>query len=747
MTSTSKQRLHVLSQQVLVSCSVAAPAGRPDEYPALDAGKHFGVLPDYEHPIHFSKTGLMSEAVTPARTIPDILAAAAKSFPDFCALAVERQGLAAPSPRGPADAPALPWASWKKWTWRQYYEDARRAAKAFQVLGVQKFGSVSIFGFNAPEWVLSAFGVMLCGGKYVGIYLTDTPEQVQYKVCHSASRVIVIDGDVEFQNVSSKIDEMPKLTTIVLWGMKSPGDLKRQDGSICRVITWQDLMALGDTEGSETTLENAVKELRPGHCCAIIYTSGTTGNPKAVMLHHDSVNAQGAMLHQPHMGTLAGFGPDGARILSYLPLSHIAGGLMDIFMPVVFAGLYGKPGTCYFARPYDLKEMTLASRIQFVRPTMFLAVPRVYEKIQARMLAVGATITGLKRKIADWAKSKGLQHTMNLQYGGSGAAPFFHGLADKVILSKAREALGLDQCKIFVTGAAPIATETLQYFGSLGMQIQNTYGMSECGGSTTMTTPSRNKFGSVGHGLTGFETKIFKSGPDGENIETPFSTPGAVATEEQQGEICYRGRHIMMGYMANPDFGEAHIKEIEEKTASAIDKYGWLHSGDKGTIDTDGFLRITGRYKELIIGAGGENIAPVPVEEAVKHACPAIANIMMVGDNRKFNVAVVTLQAEGSTGEFPGSNELAGAALQVNPKVKTIQEAMKDEVWKKYIQAGIEKANNNPTVCLNNAWKIQRFAILPRDFSIQTGELTATLKLRRSVAEETWKEVIDALYY
>merc|ERR1719433_1845080 len=270
--------------------------------------------------------------------------------------------------------------------------------------------------------------------------------------------------------------------------------------------------------------------------------------------------------------------------------------------------------------------------------------------------------------------------------------------------------------------------------------------MSESSGITTMTSPSRNTFGTVGHNLTGLETRIFKTGPDGENVEAPFSQPGKNATEEQQGEICYRGRHIMMGYMANPGFGDQHVQEITEKTRGAIDRYGWLHSGDKGTIDTNGMLRITGRYKELIIGAGGENIAPVPVEENIKLLCPALSNVMMVGDQRKYNVALVTLQAEGSTGEFPGGDDLTGVALSVNPQVKKISQAVNDPIWKQYIQAGIERTNNNPTVCQNNAWKIQRFAIVPRDFSIQTGEFPATLKLRRSVAEEQWIDVIESMF-
>jgi len=353
----------------------------------------------------------------------------------------------------------------------------------------------------------------------------------------------------------------------------------------------------------------------------------------------------------------------------------------------------------------------------------------------------------VKKSLATWAKGKGLQYAKNRQLGGSFAKPALHGIADKLVLSKARDALGLDKCRVFITGAAPIAIETLEYFGQLGMMIQNVYGMSESSGITTMCSPARNKFGTVGHSLPGIEVKCFKSGPNGENVEVPRCAANAkVVPEDQQGEICFRGRHIMMGYMANPSFGPEHVNEIEEKNQAAIDRDGWLHSGDKGCIDTNGMLRITGRYKELIIGAGGENIAPVPVEENIKLLCPALANVMMVGDNRKYNVALVTLQAEGSTGELPGGDDLMGAALQVSPGVTKISQAITDPVWQKYIQAGIDATNNNTTVCQNNAWKVQRFAICPRDFSIQTGEFTATLKLRRSVAEEMWKGLIDPLY-
>jgi long-chain-fatty-acid--CoA ligase ACSBG len=735
----AQSRVRVVANHLLTSCQVAAA-----EVPHYDEGTHFGVLPSYEHAIHAPEVGILSTKNAPPETVSQIFMRAAANFPNSLALTAEKP---VPAVVSPGVAPSLEWKDWTKWTWRQYYQDSRSAAKAFMTFGVEQFGSVSIFGFNAPEWLISAMGAVLCGGKYVGIYSTDTPDQAQFKISHSASAVAVVDGEMEFNAVSAKVDELPGLNAIVVWGMPVGGDLKRADGSICRVLTWSDCLKIGEAEGSDQKLDERIAAQKPGHAMGIIYTSGTTGNPKAVMMHHDGAVAQGVMLSQKEMGLMEAFEDGEGRILSYLPLSHIAGGLMDILAPVYYAGSLKKGCGVYFARPYDLKEMTLALRIQFVRPTLFLAVPRVFEKIQARMMAVGASITGIKKTIATWAKGKGLEHALNQQLGGSKAKPFLHFLADKLILSKAREALGLDKCKVFITGAAPIARETLEYFAALGMIIQNVYGMSESVGVTTVCSAERNVFGTVGHAMPGIEVKCFKTGTNGENTEVPRSKPGAKnVPETEQGELCYRGRHIMMGYMANPAFGEDHVKEMTKKNEDAIDKWGWLHSGDKGTIDSNGMVRITGRYKELIIGAGGENIAPVPVEENIKLLCPALSNVMMVGDNRKYNVALVSLQAEGSTGEFPGTDNLAGPALEVNPKVTKISQAIKDPVWQKYIQAAIEGTNNNSTVCASNAWKVQKFAILPRDFSIETGEFTATLKLKRSVAEEMWHDLIEGLY-
>ncbi len=218
-------------------------------------------------------------------------------------------------------------------------------------------------------------------------------------------------------------------------------------------------------------------------------------------------------------------------------------------------------------------------------------------------------------------------------------------------------------------------------------------------------------------------------------------------TEAEQGEVCFRGRHIMMGYLANPKLGEEHVHEMIKKNKEAIDENGWLHSGDKGAMSAQGMVRITGRFKELIKGAGGENIAPVPIEDEIKKLCPAISNVQMIGDKRKFNVCLVTLKTVGATGELPGTDQLDPVAqASCSSGVKTIQAAQKDKVLIKAIQDAIAATNKNGKVCPSLAAMVQKFTILPIDFSVVTGELTATLKLKRSVAEEKNIAIIDTMY-
>jgi long-chain-fatty-acid--CoA ligase ACSBG len=430
------------------------------------------------------------------------------------------------------------------------------------------------------------------------------------------------------------------------------------------------------------------------------------------------------------------------RGLSYLPLSHVAGMLLDIIAPLYATAETPSWTTMHFARPYDLSKGTVGCRLRAVKPTVFLGVPRVWEKIQAKITKIGQSTTGLKRKIAMWAKDKGEIHAQNCQLGGSGAFPSMYGLASKLVHSKVKAALGLEECKFAFTGAAPIAVETLKFFGRLGLQINEVYGMSECTGATTFSLDSCHIWGSCGFAMPGMEVKVFKVNEDGScGAECPPAPSVSDRDDQYQGEICYRGRHIMMGYMANPALGEEHVQTITRKLNAAIDDEGWLHSGDKGIKTDTGMVKITGRYKELLIGAGGENVAPVPIEDAVKAACPAISNIMMFGDRQPYLAAMVTLKAKGNPGETQGTDELDCEIP--GSDVTTISAAMSDPTTIKYITDCITEGNKEAP---NRNSTIKKFTILPHDFSVEGGELTSTLKLKRSVTMEHFAEVAERTY-
>merc|ERR1712129_6224 len=254
--------------------------------------------------------------------------------------------------------------------------------------------------------------------------------------------------------------------------------------------------------------------------------------------------------------------------------------------------------------------------------------------------------------------------------------------------------------------------------------------------------------GSCGWQMPGCEGEIFKVNDSDFNIKEKCKpAPALNSTEDEyQGEICFRGRCIMMGYLSCKDMGDAHVQEIKKKTEGTIDADGWLHSGDKGLKTIAGMVKITGRFKELIIGEGGENIAPVPIEDSVKAFCAGINEVMMIGDQRKYNVAVITLKAVGANGEVPGTDVLDAGAKNVNTDVTTIPAAMKDKTWIETLTSAIVRTNSDQKIVLNNAFKIQKFTILPQNFSEENGELTPTKKLKRKTVETKYAKLIDLMY-
>jgi len=279
----------------------------------------------------------------------------------------------------------------------------------------------------------------------------------------------------------------------------------------------------------------------------------------------------------------------------------------------------------------------------------------------------------------------------------------------------------LDRVQATFTGAAPTSVATLEFWGSLGIDVIEAYGMSETCGVHTISLPYHNKQGTVGVPLTGCTTWLeHQEGRD---------KPG-------NGEICMRGRHIMMGYMYD-----------EDKTKQSIDENGFVHSGDVGTVIQEfNLLKITGRIKELIITAGGENIAPVPIEDYLKAECESISNVMVIGDRKKYLTALITLKVQQDADTVTFTNDLVGTAKDVDPECVTVAQARDSEKWKAYIQGAIDKYNADGDYCVSNAQKIQYYRILDNDFGVESGELTGTMKLKRPVVAERHAEVIESMY-
>lgn len=588
---------------------------------------------------------------------------------------------------------------WEFISYRKFYDQIRQAARAFIKLGLEPHHGVGIIGFNSPEWFISDLASIFAGGFATGIYTTNNPDACYYVAENAKCNVVVVENDQQLEKFLQIRSRLPHLKAIVQYS----GTPRDRPG----VYSWEQMMAMG-TEDLEDELEKRIKGQAPNKCCTLIYTSGTTGNPKGVMISHDNIIWTAKMIVRAY----------GAKfneevIVTYLPLSHIAGQLIDIYCAILCGG------TVYFAQPDALKG-SLGVTLKEVRPTYFLGVPRVWEKMQEAMMAVAKSNGGMKRSVAAWAKKIGLRGHQAIQNGGS--IPLCFGLADRLVFKKVRLALGLDRCKACMSGAAPIMRDTLEFFFGLNIPIFEVYGMSESSGPHAVAVPQSFYITSVGKEFPGATTLL------------------GDCDKEGNGEICMGGRHVFMGYL-----------NMEDKTREAIDADGWLHSGDIGKKDGRGFLFITGRIKELIITAGGENIPPVLIEDKVKECLPCISNCMLVGDKRKFLTMLLTIKTEVDPDTMEPKDRLTPAAVDwcrsVGSQSKSVSEIVgggrQDVAVFKAIQAGIDAANGKAA---SRAQCIQKWSVLPRDFSVPGGELGPTLKLKRQVVLQEYDKTIESFY-
>jgi long-chain acyl-CoA synthetase len=437
-------------------------------------------------------------------------------------------------------------------------------------------------------------------------------------------------------------------------------------------MTWDEFMAKGDEVEKQAYLDR-VDALEPDALATLIYTSGTTGPPKGVMLSNHNLAWTSNVAIQ-----ITTINSDDCS-LSYLPLSHIAEQMFTLHIPITTgARVYFAEST--EAVPENLKE---------VQPTIFFGVPRIWEKFHAGISAKLKDATGLKAKLVQWAMNVGWE--ANQRAGGNKGMQY--NLANKLIFSKLKPAIGMGNARVCVSGAAPIAREVLEFFARLDIVVLEVYGQSEDTGPTSFNTPTRYRFGSVGPALPGVEVKI-----------------------AEDDEILVKGPNVFLGYYKD--------KEATEATLSN----GWLHSGDLGAFDADGFLSITGRKKDIIITAGGKNITPKNLEAAIKNH-ELVNEAVVIGDRRKYLSALVTIDPEAGAAWAAANGEDANA-LHESAKLRASIQAHIDEMNQQF--ARVEQ--------------IKKFTILTRNFTVEGGELTPTLKVKRAKVNDHFAQDIEAMY-
>ncbi|MBI4818324.1 MAG: long-chain fatty acid--CoA ligase [Deltaproteobacteria bacterium] len=560
---------------------------------------------------------------------------------------------------------------WIPTSYREYAVQVRTAAKALIHLGLGVGQTVSILGFNRPEWAIFDVATMSAGGAPAGIYTTSSPNEVQYIIHHADSRIVLLENEAQWKKVESELERLPNLQHVVM--MKGAEHIKHP-----KVMTWADFMALGD-RASDATFDDRLERLEKNQLATLIYTSGTTGPPKGVMLSHENLAWTAGLVRQ-----IIEVRKDDCS-LSYLPLSHIAEQMFSLHVPITYGS------SVYFAEslekvPDNLKE---------VQPTIFFGVPRIWEKFHAGVSAKLRMATGMKKQIAVWATGVGsrMHDARNVGRAPGALLGLEYRLATKLVFSKVKPALGLARVRHSVSGAAPISKDVLDFFAGLDIPIREVYGQSEGSGPTSFNQPGRTRFGSVGPAIPGVEIKF-----------------------ADDGEIRVKGPNVFLGY---------YKEELATKEA-LVD--GWLCSGDLGKLDADGYLHITGRKKEIIITAGGKNIAPKNIEGALKSTA-LIGEAVVIGDRRKFLSALLFLDDEAAK-KWAEDKGVSSDALRSNA-------ALLDR-----IQQDVDRVNAQ----FAQVEHIRKWKIPGRNLGIDTGELTPTLKVKRAKVYAHFAEEIESMY-
>jgi long-chain acyl-CoA synthetase len=554
-------------------------------------------------------------------------------------------------------------------TWSELLERVIAAAGGLAKLGVKRGDTVALMLGNRPEFHVVDLAAATLGATPFSIYLTYPPEQIEYLCADAGCRVAIVEQEYLTAMLAVR-DRLPALEhVIVVDGDPAP-----------------ETISLIELERSNPDFDGvaAASQVRPEDVLTLIYTSGTTGHPKGVQLTHHAV-----MVSTRTIEGMIDFGP-GSRVISWLPAAHVAERTAHHYIPVVHAGTV----TCC-PNPREV-----LSYLPQVRPHWFFAVPRIWEKLKAGLEAMLVGQPEEQRRPVQDGLDAALKRVRLRQQGLPVPGDLEAAVArtDLEVFSKLREMLGLDQARAVNVGAAPTPIDVLEFFHALGIELAELWGMSETCGVGAVNRPGHVKIGTVGPAAPGVELKI-----------------------AEDGELLCRGEFLMAGYRNAP-----------EKTAEAIDADGWLHTGDIGSIDADGFLKIVDRKKELIINSAGKNMSPANIEAAIKSGSPLIGMACCFGDGRPYNTALIVLDPDFAP-QWAAQHGLCGT---------TLEELAQDPAMIEAVQSGVDAANQR----LARVEQIKRFTLIPGEWLPGGDELTPTIKLKRKPIAAKYEQAIAAMY-
>jgi long-chain acyl-CoA synthetase len=567
-------------------------------------------------------------------------------------------------------------------TYQELGEQVRTFCAGLVALGAQKGDRIALVSENRPEWAVADLGMLSLGAVNVPMFTTLPAAQVEYIVADSGAKILIASDEAQLQKALAVKNAVPDLMTIT---MDCPADPAHN------VITFEDVIQRG-RDAPLTDNEQRWQSVEPNDLASIIYTSGTTGDPKGAMLSHNNIASNVEAAHE-----VLRFQP-GETLLSFLPLNHIFERMAGYYLPLSVGATVA----------YSEGLRRLRQNITEVQPHFMMLVPRVYEAFQEGLLDNASKQPPLRQKMFHWALNVGkrcAEHQQNSKLKTQNSKlkslpPLLalqRWLANALVYSKIRTRLGLQRLQYFVSGGAPLPRATQEFFAGLGIKILEGYGLTETSPVISVNRPDWDKFGTVGLPLKNVEVKI-----------------------AADGEICARGPSIMVGYYNKP-----------QETAEAIDANGWFHTGDVGEIDSDGFLKITDRKKDLLVLANGKKVAPQPIENALK-ASPYVSQIVLLGDKQSTVTALIvpTLERLKQFAEERGLKEIEEGNLLKRPEINRL------------FREEIDRLSGN----LADFEKVHRFALLDHEFTIEGGEMTPTLKVKRRAVMEKYQDVIQGLY-